>query len=30
MIAPGLDVKITITFDNKDNQAVQDYFTILG
>lgn len=30
LIAPGLDVKITITFDNKENQASQDFFTILG
>ena len=27
-IAPGLDTKITITYDSKDNERVEDYFTI--
>ena len=27
-IAPGLDVKITVTYDSKDNERIEDYFTI--
>jgi hypothetical protein len=29
-IAPGLDTKITITYESKDNERLQDYFTILS
>ena len=30
IIAPGLDVKITVTYDSKDNEKIEDYFTIMS